>query len=462
MKICRRILWLILYYAILGPTLAWGRAGGSGGGHSSGGGYSSHVSYGNGGGSSGSSGDPVTVIFFFVVIFFVLYGLVKKQRQQQISLAAAQMSKSPLTPEQQDDLKKKVQTAFLTIQTAWSEQNLKSMRRFITDGVYQRFNAQFKMMKILEQVNTLSNVKIKDIFLIKYFAEGNYECVDVKIHAYAVDQFSSKKFPQFNSPGNGEDFVECWSFIRRKDYMQGKDIFNSENCPSCSAPLNDKLLETARCSYCGAYLNGGEFDWVLCEITQEEDYQATTMTPALQEKITQVRPAYPAFSRHVLEDIGSNAFLQVLIAKYTGAADVLHRFCTDSAFATVKQYVQGTALVYDRLYLSSVEVTDLTLQDHAIHAQVQIEYCSLLVAFDDKGNARLLTNDIVKNQATVSLMRELSNETSKGSIFANACSKCGATQDDNLSAVCAYCASPLNDPKRDWVVEDFSCADLSQ
>ena len=53
------------------------------------------------------------------------------------------------------------------------------------------------------------------------------------------------------------------------------------------------------------------------------------------------------------------------------------------------------------------------------------------------------------------LMRYKSDAVAKGSIYANSCPKCGAPQKDSLSATCAYCQAPLNDPNLDWVVEDM-------
>jgi hypothetical protein len=469
---------LILLIAITLPVIAWARAGGSGGGHSHS--HSSHTS-----GSFSSSGSsyhttyhnnptgPVvaathmsmhTGITWLIIIggaIYIIYLLRQTSTaddDEPLEIKKPASDTITLSPEQIAELKAKVEKGFLVIQEAWSLKQLPMMRRFISDGVYQRFNAQFKMMNILGQENPITDVEIRDIQFMKYSVEGNYECMDVGIRAYAEDQFTSKKLPQFNSFGGGEEFVEYWSFIRRKDYKPGHDIFSSENCPQCDAPLNDKLQETARCSYCGAYLNNGEYDWVLCEITQDEDYAVNLAsdTKVLQDQVNSLLQVYPAFSTHLLEDCGSNAFLQILIARTTGDADTLHRFSTNTAFDKIKSYITKESLVYDRIYLSAVELANLTLTSNIVRATVTIDYCSRMVGLKEDGSAYLYTDEIQKEKAVIVLMRELSDKVSKGSIFANACSNCGATQADHLSAVCAYCNSPLNDPKRDWVVDDFS------
>jgi predicted lipid-binding transport protein (Tim44 family) len=471
-------MWWLGLLIILVPILVWARAGGAGGI-----GSDSMSFSGSGSSDSGTflavkllyllfSPTPVghiaRIILFFLVMAITAFLIFKPARlvrtlevltEQKISPVTAIRSLNyneiPLTKNQLDDLKNKAKQAFLIIQECWSKKQLTMMRRFISDGVYQRFNAQFQMMNILGQVNIINNIDIRDIRFSRYSAEGNYDCIDVGIKAYADDQFRSEKFPQLNSPSGGEEFIEYWSFIRRKDYIAGKDIFNSENCPKCGAPLNDKLLETARCSYCGVYLNNGEFDWVLCEITQAEDYVTSSLADVektdLPAQIDSLQKIYPAFSRHLLEDNASNAFLQIMIAKTTGEANVLQRFMTKTAFEKIKQVITVKRMVYDRLYLSSLVLKNIKINGNIIGAEILIDYCYQMVQLENN-TATLVSENMQKETAEIVLMRELSAEVASGSIFANACSSCGATQSGHLLSVCEYCSSPLNNPKYDWIV----------
>ena len=76
-----------------------------------------------------------------------------------------------------------------------------------------------------------------------------------------------------NSSGSAE-FVEFWSFLRRRG-IAGKDIYHSDNCPSCGAPQKP-MLDIGKCEYCNTLLNSGEYDWVLSEITQSDDYTGSS------------------------------------------------------------------------------------------------------------------------------------------------------------------------------------------
>ena len=41
-------------------------------------------------------------------------------------------------------------------------------------------------------------------------------------------------------------------------------------CPNCAAELN--ITMAGECEYCGSKLTSGDFDWVLSEIQQDEEY----------------------------------------------------------------------------------------------------------------------------------------------------------------------------------------------
>ena len=160
-------------------------------------------------------------------------------------------------------------------------------------------------MNILEQTNPMSGVEVRGLKIVSYAIEGEYENIDIAIKAYAEDQFVCEKYPFLNSPGGAEEFSEVWSFIRRKDHKGNGDIYHSLSCPKCGGDLTNKLQANARCAYCGVYLNSGEFDWVLSEITQVADYgdsSPSTFFPrahAPERYCCVARNIFPAFSTHV-------------------------------------------------------------------------------------------------------------------------------------------------------------------
>ena len=366
-KKLKSYLFLFILLYLFSISAIWARAGGGGGGSHSGGSHSSSHSSSYGGSYGGSygragynsgGGSSLFSIVIFLGIFILLAYFQSKQKlnkkssdnegDSSLNIGNSGGSRSPLDP----DLLQKVSYAFMNIQKSWSEKDLPHMRRYITDGVYQRFNAQFTMMNLLNQTNAISNIRILNISKIQSRNDGNYEVIDVRINAYAEDQFVSPKYPNLNSPGNAEEFVEYWSFIRRLDYKVGSDIYHSELCPKCAAPLQGKLIESAQCPYCQTYLNNGEYDWVLAEIVQEENYQEDQLL-SIPEKVTE---SISNFTQKLIEDKASNAFMQILIATAERNEAPLARFSSSEAFLKFKKVMSATNILYDRLFLNSVTI----------------------------------------------------------------------------------------------------------
>ncbi|MGZ3690018.1 MAG: TIM44-like domain-containing protein [Pseudobdellovibrio sp.] len=440
----------------------WARAGGAGGGHSGGGGgFGGGGFHSSGGGfghstyyssGSGDGGDLGVILFFIVivVIFIIVRSSMSRGRMGIPSGGFTPQTPMPdvpndlLSPGDKIDFGNKVKTAFLTIQQAWSEKRLDTMRRFISDGVYQRFNAQYLMMNKLGQTNVMSDVSVRSQQVVKAYHDGLYDCIDVAVTASAFDQFVCEKYPQMNSPGGMEQFTEYWSFIRRRDYQKGFDIFHSENCPKCSAPLTAKLIETARCPYCNTYLNHGEYDWVLAEITQEDDYVQDA--DSAHAAVDEAKKVFPDFSKQLIEDRASNAMMQILIGKATRNVNVLKRFCTATCFEKLKAEMPVNEEIYNRLYTQSVDLFKTQVQDKTVKCHVMVKYS--YESLEHFGQP-------IPQVQVVTLLRQDSGVVPKGSIFANACPSCGAAQKDSLSSVCSYCNSPLNDEKIDWVVDDI-------
>ena len=173
-------------------------AGGGGGGHSGG--------DGSGGGDGGAIiylvywlfrlvfGLPFPInIIVFAIIIFVIYKVSKTYQansglndipgfNSNASTAYSSSLKQDKIPAdflvknpdfETAKFKEKVRTAFMDIQQAWMQQDLSKVRKWISDGVYQRFHTQFMMMKQLQQVNEISNIQIQQIFIDDVESDGN-------------------------------------------------------------------------------------------------------------------------------------------------------------------------------------------------------------------------------------------------------------------------------------------------
>ncbi|HQO41207.1 MAG TPA: Tim44 domain-containing protein, partial [Spirochaetota bacterium] len=312
-------------------AILYARAGGAGGD--------------SGGGSFGGDGDGLGFLIYLVIRMLVelpfplnviavgvlvggfmifSYTAKKKVREQTIynRLPAGDVIKKAAgydnfirnNPDfNEDQFREIVREAFLKIQNAWERQDLSGVRKFISDGVYQRFNTQFTMMQLLKQRNTLDNVTVNKIYIDRVNSDGLFDIIHLAINATITDRFISDLDSSLNSGGT-EEFVEYWSFIKKRGRAR-KDLYYTDNCPSCGAPLPEDMGELSICSSCGTQTNSGEYDWVLSEITQADDYVSSNpkldKSDDLNEKIRRLINENEDFSVQLVEDKASNGYLQI-------------------------------------------------------------------------------------------------------------------------------------------------------
>jgi hypothetical protein len=65
-------------------------------------------------------------------------------------------------------------------------------------------------------------------------------------------------------------FSEYWTFIKRIG-GQDKTTADLSRCPNCGAEMNN-INQQGVCEYCDTKISSGNFDWVLCQIDQDESY----------------------------------------------------------------------------------------------------------------------------------------------------------------------------------------------
>lgn len=467
------IMLLFLFFFAIGETFA--RAGGGGGSRGGGSRSSSSRSSSSYGGSSSSysGGGEVSpvVVFIFIIIIIVIAVASEKAKQNgggyyENSLDFDDDDQLLPIPQRKgiDAFKKdnpdfnenqfinNVNTAFLAIQDAWSKKNLKDVRRYISDGVWQRFHTQFTMMDQLEQTNKLSHIKINDSFIDVCEQDGQFDVMHVAISASLVDYFECAIDRSMNS-GGPESFVEYWSFIRKRGIEQ-KDLYNSTACPSCGAEITEDLGEIAQCPYCSTLLNSGEYDWVLAEITQAADYKNGVFGKAknLSVKRDQLVADNNDFSVQHIEDHVSNGYLQYMGAKVMNKPEMVSRFFTKELFDAKSNEISSFNYLFNRLYLNEVTLIAAEVVDGFNRLYVSITETSQLV---QKQGGRLVHvgSTMSSSRMIVRLIRKVEAGEKKGSLYMHQCATCGAQVTDSLDTTCPYCGTMMNSGENEWVFD---------
>ncbi len=464
---------LIITVILLTAVILFARAGGAGG----------EMDSGGGGGDDGiiyliyliirlliELPFPLNIISVAVVIGgFVIFSYISKKKLKQqtiynqlptgegVKKAKGYDSFIRNNPDfDEETFKSNVMAAFLKIQEAWEKQDISGVRKFISDGVYQRFNTQFKMMQLLKQRNTLEDVTVMNIYIDQVDSDGLYDIIHTAIHASITDRFISEMDSSLNSGGK-EEFVEYWSFLKKRGKPR-KDIYATDDCPNCGAPLPEDMGELSRCASCGTQTNSGEYDWVLSEITQADDYISSNpkldKSPGLNEKIRNLIDENEDFSVQLVEDKASNGYLQIITALAYNDPAILRRFVSDNVFEKVQSRMTGGTVAYNRIYLNDVYIVGVSERGNINDLYIAIKSSSQRVGIE--GNRVNKIDPVLMSDTEIVVMsRDKKAKASKGSIYAHICSSCGAPVENSLKLNCEYCGVPLNSTGNEWIITDL-------
>ena len=447
------------------------RAGG-GGGHSSshsssgGGGYSGGGGvYGVGGGSMNTG--TIVLIIVVVIIFLIVKSKMKKNKTASSLLntftgdsdddAASSSDETSLpNPEGLDN--EKIKSSFMGIQDAWQNKNLKKVRKWISDGVYQRFNGQFAMMNKLSQVNKLTNINIDGIRIARTGTDNGYKTADIAINFTMDDEFISDKYPSFNQKFKGENATEYWTFIKKEAAKAGKNLYDSDNCPNCGAPFDTNLGEISRCGSCGTLTNNASYDWVLSEITQEDDYSDGDLFEGAAE-LNELTKNDKLFSVQRIEDVASNVFMQVMQVLSGEPEKKLTRFAGKETSANILQEkTKGGDYIFDRLYLNDVELASFYKDETKLHLVFSLKATYQRVQAAQK--LTLLDKEMASKYYTMTLSKNLRSlqTAEKETVYSYECPGCGAPYTDTTDEKCSYCGALILDFDHNWILTDFKMA----
>jgi DNA-directed RNA polymerase subunit RPC12/RpoP len=349
----------------------------------------------------------------------------------------------------------KISTSFLAIQDAWQNKNLANVRKWLSDGMYQRLTVQMKMMDALQQKNVLSNISIDYINPANVYTDQQYQVFDVSISFTMDDSFISEKLPQFNEKFKGEAATEYWSFIKRAGTDTTHNLYDNNNCPNCGAPFEVKLGEISRCSNCNTLTNNATYDWVLCEITQEEDYESLN-TLYEGHQLQDVMKNDPYFGIQRLEDITSNVFMQVMNVLGGGDKRRLGRFANEDTVQNILDMKGETEpFIFDRLYINHVSYSYYEINEEIVQVYFQVKATFRRISAT---NSKLIDRDFADHTFTLALSRNtkaLTAAADKETVFSYECSTCGAPFADTTDANCTYCEAPVIDTGKNWVLTAF-------
>jgi uncharacterized Zn finger protein (UPF0148 family) len=317
------------------------------------------------------------------------------------------------------------------IQHAWSIGDMKDCRRFLSQGVFNRFQIQLKIMREFEKrQNLVADFAIKNFYVVRRQTAGPYDALTLRLDAVARDTFAPVNEPSDASQrrvmaARQQKFTEYYTFMRRQN-AQTTGAENIDQCSHCGTPFKAEG-ETSKCRSCGAVMGSGEFDWVLAEITQQSEYDPRGGRKNLPGAVSADR----------IEDRASFLFWRQVLARLHGNPDLIQRDATEGFLQTVFAPEELTDIA-----VGAVDLEEYNDVLSPIQAYVRVKWSAK--GKNDKGT---------RHRESV-LGLAVKSEFEEGAGFADhGCDNCGGPLPETDSAVCSYCQSPIQRQNADWLLD---------
>ena len=460
---------------------AGGGGGFGGGGFGGGGGGFGGGGFGGFGGGGGFGGDaelptPVLVILVMLFLTFACFSAFaeKSARVTRTIRRGRKVQESGLREQSLAQISdrdtgfdinvflRRTANAFLTTQSGWSEQNLGMCRAFISDGVYERFDLYIAMQKAENIRNRLKNVNVLHQEVVYVTSDQHFDTIHIRIAASAISYNEDLDSGKRVSGGSGLTpikFTEIWSFSRRPGVQTNPQASLLEGkCPNCGAPVN--IVDRAQCQRCDSVVNSGKYDWVLAEITQDEEWVVPSATHEVSGWQV-IAERDPGLNFQHIEDRASVIFWRCLMAVYFGdfgyAAPILEsqaKTVPKKWNLTSGNFWKGPAVGVVEIVKCEPGLGDVSFD--RIHVLVR---WSAALGVGAKRKPKTLGQKRIYSHVLI-LKRHTSARTNSEQAFSSfGCLNCGAAIDIGKTAVCGFCQTPLNDGNRDWVLEDVKYYD---
>ena len=169
----------------------------------------------------------------------------------------------------EDALKARVRMIYDEFNASWTSLDWDDARPYLSDRLWlsMRYWIQAYQQQGLQNLMLAARVSRQEIAKVE--RDAFYDAVTMRVWASAIDQIVHVDSGAIvGGSEKPREYSEYWTLIRS---AKRRGAASSEkNCPSCAAPLSVNMAGS--CSHCGVKVTGGEFDWVLSRIEQDESY----------------------------------------------------------------------------------------------------------------------------------------------------------------------------------------------
>ncbi len=189
----------------------------------------------------------------------------------QPDLAARRAELLKDDPESTDEaLAARVRLIYDQLNAAWTSMDLSPVRPYVSDELFDYLQYWIESYRRQGLRNVLEGMRLTELKLVKVTRDRWYDAATFRIWGTGRDSTVRVATGDVvaGNPRSDRHYSEYWTFIRGAGVRGAPRT--DKNCPNCGAPLTTNMA--GECTYCGAEVASGQFDWVLSKIEQDEAY----------------------------------------------------------------------------------------------------------------------------------------------------------------------------------------------
>jgi hypothetical protein len=166
-------------------------------------------------------------------------------------------------------LNARIKLIYDALTTAWTNNELAPIRGLVSDGQFDYLSYWVDAYKRQGLRNALVGMRITRTELAKVTRDRWYDAVTYRIWATGKDYVLRGDDVVRGSKHRDRPYSEYWTLMRSSS--RKGPTKTDRTCGNCGAPLDVSMA--GACNYCGAHVTGGEFDWVVSKIEQDDSYR---------------------------------------------------------------------------------------------------------------------------------------------------------------------------------------------
>lgn len=274
------------------------------GGSSGGGGITPIIIPGGGGGSAsrsatgGSAGDAligfIVIVIVIIVLIVIIRSVSRRRRRPEYRSVLMDSLPPPTRAEEIErwdqtdseiearlaDIQQRdpafdrarfidhVQTAYMILNSAWVQGDLRPALPFLSQGQAVRLQMQLDGDRQQYRRNVMENVVLSGVRIVRAEKNAQDDVLVARIDGSAADYYIDVRTGTTTYGWHDtRPYTEYWIFSRSATAKTTRSTYLERACPNCGAPL--ELGNITVCQFCGTPIASTEYDWVLMTIDQK-------------------------------------------------------------------------------------------------------------------------------------------------------------------------------------------------